>query len=308
MRYLVTAFLLLVGGPVGAQDAPEPDTLDWRGYFPLAVGNEWEYRLDIVDPADVYDPEDRSRTEYARFRVVGDGAGPDGSRFALVEDRLSDAGVVLRRDTAAVRYDAETASVLALYTRADGDGTYEQPVPFFACGLDATFYGDDRDNRCWGGASRDPYALPEFLGSADTLQVKSFYNLVWGFTSVHGIGFVGGGGGCEPCFGFSSSEGWLLTYARVGAGTYGARAVATDGSPGTGPVPDIPLRAYPNPTSTGVTVEGEGERVVVYDVLGRGVLAASVLPLVPVRLDVRTLPPGVYVVRRGQGTAVVTVR
>ncbi len=109
--------LLLASGLAVAQ---EPDTLDPRGYFPLAVGNEWEYRYDLYRPASPYRERDESRTEYYRVRIIDGGLGPDGDQFAIVEERLSGSTVPYSRDTVLVWYDQETASVLMQETYDNG--------------------------------------------------------------------------------------------------------------------------------------------------------------------------------------------
>ncbi len=43
MRGSFIALLLIGATPLRAQE-PVPDTTDWRTYFPLEVGNEWQYR------------------------------------------------------------------------------------------------------------------------------------------------------------------------------------------------------------------------------------------------------------------------
>lgn len=279
-------------GPALAQ---EPDTLAPRGYFPLAVENEWEYRVDLYRPATIYRPENESRSEYIRLRVIGDTFGPSADRFALLEERFTEGSVLLSRDTVAVRYDDESSSVVAL-REGTGGQSYERPFSFFSAGLDALI---------GGSASREPIYLPTFLDSVDSARVKSFFDFVWDYTSVHGIGFVGGRGGCEPCGSFNDEEFWALTYAYVDGTTYGARAVSREESPGF--APRAALRVYPNPARGWMTVEGMGERVEVYDVLGRRVQSHVVLPHEPVQIGVSEHPPGVYVVRRGQESAVVTV-
>ena len=40
---LLAALTLLMATSATAQKKPFPDTLDWRGYYPLEVGNVWEY-------------------------------------------------------------------------------------------------------------------------------------------------------------------------------------------------------------------------------------------------------------------------
>ncbi len=66
------------------------------------------------------------------------------------------------------------------------------------------------------------------------------------------------------------------------------------------------IAVYPNPAEDRITVEGieQGEEVVLYDVLGRAMLRSRT----PTDIDVSALPPGVYVVRVGGESRLVTVR
>ncbi len=312
MHPLVLTILLFGGRGVLAQ---EPDTRDWKGYFPLEVGNEWEYRLDLTRPAHPYRPTDESRTAYARFRVVADAAGPDRDRFALVEERFSNDSALLKRDTVAVRYDPETASVLALRPRTDGEGTYEIPVPFFACNLDRPTT-ESEARGCWIGAG--PFSggwtggeIPPFLRDVDTSTVPEFFNFSDHFAAVHGIGFVAGVKGAEGCSMFCDLDVWALTYADVGGQTYGARAVHVEAPPPV-PVPTTPLTVFPNPTRGFLVVhatihEPADNRGEVYDMAGRRV-GSFPMPLDGrATLDLSRLPGGVYLIRVGEQTGKVVV-
>lgn len=289
-RFLLT--LLVTAASAQAQVVA--DTLDPRGYFPLAVGNEWEYRVGIEDPADPYDPEDRSRTEYLRYRVVG----AEADWFSLTEETYSEAGALLESDTASVRYDPASASV------ATADGA---PRPFFACGLDLPLGWDGSGDRrrCYLEAVRpeSPEEIGDVVGHVDLQRAKRFSGYSESFVAVHGVGFTGGGFFPDGCNLFCTTVSWSLAYAHVDGTAYGARAIATEAAPAR-----PALRVYPNPTPAELTVEGSGPRVEVVDALGRLVMARSGLPEAAVRLDVSALPAGVYVVRRGDEAAVVTVR
>ncbi len=83
--------------------------------------------------------------------------------------------------------------------------------------------------------------------------------------------------------------------------------VVVAGEPEVLPEPTaVPLVVYPNPADDRITVQGvePGEEVVLYDVLGRAVLRTRT----PANIDVSALPPGVYVLRAGGESRLVTVR
>ncbi|MEP0546445.1 MAG: T9SS type A sorting domain-containing protein [Rhodothermales bacterium] len=72
--------------------------------------------------------------------------------------------------------------------------------------------------------------------------------------------------------------------------------------------PAMQLAAYPNPLWNQATVEGKGEFVEVFDVLGRRVLSTTSPPVGAVRIDFGALAPGIYMIRRGEEAISVTVR
>ena len=317
MRLLACFATALLG--VGPALAQETDTLDARGYFPLAVGNEWEYRHDLDRPRD-----GGRRTEYLRFRVVG--ASPDAGEFALVEERFTAAGGPLVHDTATVRYTTVewygTAYLCVADQEAtDGGEVYERPVPFFACDLDLPItdpfdeLGGTPPGQVWMYASRIDSAavehvVPPFLPEAEPSRTKEFYHTGGAsFAAVHGVGFVSGGADPDGCTFLCGSDQWTLTYAQVDGQEYGARAVGAEEPPRPQP---SPLALYPNPTRGVVIVRAEsgaGRSVEgLYDVAGR-LVRSSVLPPSGVGpLDLSGLPAGVYVVRAGGAVGRVVVR
>lgn len=85
-------------------------------------------------------------------------------------------------------------------------------------------------------------------------------------------------------------------------------AVTVSAEPG---VPELPeqsrLRAYPNPASGVLTIEGEADEAMVLDVRGREVTRVA-LAGGRAEMDSRSLAPGVYFVRAGAETVRLTVR
>ncbi len=81
--------------------------------------------------------------------------------------------------------------------------------------------------------------------------------------------------------------------------------VATEPGPEP-PGEETGLRVYPNPATEKIAVErvALGEEIVLYDVLGRAVLRTRT----PTDIDVSALPPGLYIVRAGGESRLVTVR
>ena len=74
--------------------------------------------------------------------------------------------------------------------------------------------------------------------------------------------------------------------------------------------PEVPepsefsLKVYPNPVIGYLTVETEAEEITIVDVLGRVVMRMQ--PTQPVNIS--DLAPGVYVVRAGNRSRLITIR
>ncbi len=62
MRWVALFLTVFVCAPMAAQEDPVPDTLDYRLYYPLEVGNVWEYKV-IIFPGETY---------YLRREVIRD--------------------------------------------------------------------------------------------------------------------------------------------------------------------------------------------------------------------------------------------
>ena len=308
-------FLLLVLLSAGPALAQVPDTLDPRGYFPLAVGNEWEYEVRLERPIGPNWPTDDSRTEYHRVRIVGAAYGDAPHLFTLVEERFAEDGAVLARDTAVVRYDAESASVLT--TGVGPSGTpYERPAPSFAADLDLPTDDGEHGEWRWSWASYldegdGQLGVPAFVRDPlAPVAAKEFWDLGGGIaTAVHGFGFVAIAYYPDGCQHFCHSDAAALTFAVVDGRTFGARAVGVEAplerrDPG-------PLVVYPNPTAGRVTVEARsqgGGPVAVYDVAGR-LVRSAVVPLEgTASFDLGGLSPGLYVIRLGGRVGRVVVR
>ncbi|WP_420455038.1 T9SS type A sorting domain-containing protein [Rubrivirga sp.] len=312
MRCLLLASAFLIGGSALAQG---PDTLDWRGYFPLAVGNEWEYEVRLRRPATLNRPTDESRTEYLRFRIVGAGPGGASDRFTLVEERFAVDGVLLARDTSVVRYDAESASVFATDVGLNGD-SYDRPAPPFAADLDLPCDDPYADGGYWVLANcidetEAEYWVPTFVREPlAPVVTKAFFNLGGGSaTAVHGFGFVADSFHPDGCSFFCDSDEAVVTFAVVGGQTFGARAVGVEVPPDR--LRLGPLVVYPNPTAGRVTVEAgprSGGHVTVFDVMGRLVRSVTLPADGTVGLDLGDLPPGLYSLRAGPQTGRVVLR
>ena len=293
-RLPLLALLAAVASGVSAQNVT-PDTLDWRGYFPLEEGTvrEWRVWANI------------SYRATGRTEVVGDTA-IGGHTYAVQWEALSERDPVynIDRDTDRrlfLRYDAAGRRVVALDTTSGIEWGY-------TCDLGESFGAtascdapDGPYEVSYFGEDYGPGSSVTFLVGADSVRVRA----------IKGVGsfFVGGtyyyGIGLLPPEGEGTSMGGSeFTYLRLSGREYGRSFVAAEAPP----VAASRLRAYPNPARGWVTVEGEGDRVEVSDVLGRRVRSEAAPQRGPLRLGLGGLAPGPYVVRRGGAAVVVTVR
>ncbi len=298
---------------------PRLDTVDWRGYMPLAVGNMWQHAFE---------------TWSGSFGTVGEWIEEWKIAADSVIDSRSYFQLEVRCDTVSswpglfthscdpaeldrrfVRYDDSAANLME-YVEESGEERYFFQYDFR---LDAPFYLEtDSPGGMAAGYAYYPGGEMMTIGDerVDAVQKHvSVYSAVpGGFTFAHGIGLVASG--------FSEGGGTKheLTYARVGEHTYGTfQTVNTERLA----VAEVSLQVYPNPAADDLrlafSLSQPGEvRVLFYDMLGRRVheLRPGRRPLGENRLslDVRNLSSGPYMIvlevdgRAAARRAIVAVR
>jgi hypothetical protein len=297
-RALALLFLLLPLASA-AQPAVVPDTLDWRRYFPLAVGNAWEYGVSEGGPpfwhVEVIDTFSTDEWDYFVLRdhfsylYVFDSLVRYDSLPHLVFVKTAEEDTL-----AAPRHSARFSPGLSAWfdlSAAFGD-TLAYP-PSLADGAYEPYYVDGGYDRRVSG-SLDVAALKCFCLGAfgqDACRVAE-----WGECYAADVGFVGGG---------SLQSSWIR-YARVGEFEWGERLfTGSEGELASG----LPFRVeavYPNPARGWVTLSvgldaPASVRVTVYDLAGRLVRALDAADLGPgahrIALDASALASGVYVAR-----------
>ena len=213
MRIVALLSLIALCAPiVSAQIEPRPDTLDWRGYFPLEVGNVWQYRADYYQPPNPFRPRDESFIEYQEWRVSGTAAVHDTIYFVLRRGYFTEQGALKSADSLLVRLGTVSLrgeQVACLLVRNEaGESCWPQ------LNLAGDFYAWSAGNV----ASEREVQLP----GEDTLRIgKAIDNYVSGHTFLHGVGLISWGGGCEPCTPLDGSFGAGIVFARVSGRTYG---------------------------------------------------------------------------------------
>ncbi|HLT47375.1 MAG TPA: T9SS type A sorting domain-containing protein [Rubricoccaceae bacterium] len=293
MRLAPSLLFLLLAAPALAQD-PVPDTTAaWR-YFPLQIGNVWEY--------------DEAWWLYPAFyryvsieEVVADTLIENEVYFVIETTRVQTVPEPLPPEIYFdfVRFDTLASTLV-----------WRNPRPLWGgCRFDEDFPADPevgREIKCplddltgvllYGGYNQ----LVEIDDDVVATAVKDYHR------SFHGVWLNTRFGANIGLIYESSGEGHsvdrTLRYARVGGVEYGEPS-------GVANEPDVPgsglaVTAYPNPSRSSVTLDlaapsPQAAMVEVFDALGRRVYAGAhaVNGAARVRLDASRWAPGVYVVR-----------
>lgn len=309
MRITTVIFLcLFVAGTTAAQDAAVvTDTLDWRRYYPLEVGNTWEYG----------GLNDHTRT------IVGDTLA-NGHQYFVRRDSTPASGPVGPFiHTFYVRYD--TAGTVVTLKSLEED-TVEVPLPLDSTRVafpdflahfdmrmafgDTLYYGAnetlDTLYDVQGGYSQTREIGPEFV-DVDALKCfRALGPLLYGECYATDIGLVGSGN-------LFSAD---LEYARVGGIEYGHPSTRLEAAA------EMPERLsietiHPNPFRDKAAVtyrvaKPTSIKVEVFNVLGQRIWweQTSVHPAGEGRYDLesRTWPAGVYHVSLSTESGAQSVR
>ncbi len=289
---------------------PTPDAADSSSYYPLAVGNEWEYREFIMQQGTTW-----LRRVITRDTVISGVAYVERQTYR-VDGPVSDWG---EPEVQFLRFDEERGRVVEW----QNDGV-ERAV---TCPLDAAFneiiacVGEedffDLGLGPVGIVSGYPEASEVAVGD-DRVPIASskvFYDLSVGYSDGPSPGGYGTGLGRLPKGSFCFFSGCYedLTFLRLvgddgSVREYGARyAVAGEDAPDA---LLLTLRAMPNPTPgpLAVTIEQADASVVTveaFDVLGRRVWyhdAPLVAGRLQIEVDARAWAAGTYVLRARSGS------
>lgn len=275
--------------PASKQDGgPTPDTTDWRRYFPLEVGNRWQYLA-----------TDQYGESYYGWSIDRD-TTIEGEEYVIVEYcteyGCSDEG----RNRGLIRYDAQHSYIAhRIQVPEDSYDTWWDEAP---CALDAPF---DTQVECGGRASNNYFTFggPGYtvVVESDTLRdqtYKLFDSLPYVTEVVSGLGII------SQRYPVARPDAYdYLVYARVGGVEFGEQAFAFPTSEEDRPRRDSPAFSVgPNPTRGRAVVTlagGPAARVEVFDAVGRRVRTVDVAPSGSERLvslDMGALALGVYAV------------
>jgi hypothetical protein len=264
----------------------EPDPTPPEAYYPLAVGNEWQYEDCVQEGA----PCNVSH-EYVRRTVERDTMVAGARYFVEVERRYTTASAPLGQTRRLLRFSGAT-----LVRRHGGT---DVPV---SCPLDADF---DARVDCPGRFGQVRVFAENEGPFVEAEKVYETTSDSWeGYTA--GVGLVGVQEWYSP---------FTLRYARVyGEVVFGSVIVADEA--GAPPAAALALRASPNPTAGPLALaltlpEAQTVTVEVFDALGRRVWQQEMAlgaGAQTVAVDASAWAPGVYVVRATAGRASATAR
>ena len=279
-RALALAALVLALAPVRAQT---PDPTDPARYYPLDVGNVWEYL--VSEKMDYY----AERIEITRDTVIG------GVQYVVEEyrRRTPSSSTWGPADGAVIRFDVATSRVNRLFS-SGGELVWH----WGGCPLDAPF---GSVAACWEPEQsvRGGLGMLVTLGDSSRVAVaalKSFGEADYTFASD--LGFVrkiGLGGETR------------LRYARIRGREYGTR---------------FAVAAEPPPAPAGIALRSVGQMLVLsardagpvrldlFDALGRRVASVfeGALGTGERRFSLPAVAPGLYVAQAIQGASRASVR
>ncbi len=288
--FVAAPFWLALAGTALAQ-APH-DTLDWQRYYPLAIGNAWEYHEAEV-PGDLI-----------RHVLVSDTtAGPHRYFRRTTHHELQTLTDTLRwASHDFVRYD--TAGVVVAIASIEADTVAVDPChvgDYFvrdlrlAFGARAACPGAEADSVVVEGAYDTSWTLDGVAVAVAAVKRYVVDGLIFS-EFVADIGPVGGGNLWGP----------RLHYARVGGVEYGSPVlVAVAAEPTPPKVAGLEVRILQNPVRARASFEvrasrSERGRIEVFDLSGRRVRTVPV-ELAPgwrrVEIPTASLAAGTYVAR-----------
>ncbi len=305
LGYLLLWFgVLILAPPTYAQDEPTPDTLDWRGYVRLEIGNAWEYEIECDCPGGY-------SLQY-EFREVNGDTLIEGVEYFIYtrvrfDESLERNGVL--RDY--IRYDTTARRVLA-YRQQNGHPAEHVWPSDEACDLGAAFNSVVDCPLVGSVHVSEGQPSDSTLGGLELPPTKQF------FGPGLGVSFTYGSGSWQILGDVPLGYEERLTYVRIGGNEYGSSRVLTS-SPAWKLEDDRPVdvSAFPNPADVGTTItyyvrqSGPAE-LNVYDVVGRRILSEwfrSAPGSNKHYVDVRSLSVGVYVleIRLSSGSIFGTI-
>ena len=274
--FLLCVWLVPISATSAQTQTEEPtDTLQWQRYYPLAVGNVWEY----------HDAE--ASDHLTRYEIIGDTLVGDRLYFRRRVDVrfLSSPYPEFAPSFDFLRYDEGGGVVIVSSPAADTVGL-----------LTCASNGFERDLRLSFGASIACPSVPDRPEWADSARVDGVYDAEWAPsvlsgmaspTRVAAIKYYTVGGVLFTTFVSDIGPIWtgnlagpVLHYARIGGAEYGRAELAVSVEPAEQGLRDLHVRALRNPVQDQAifdvsSSDAQFGRWKVVDMLGRAVLTGE---------------------------------
>lgn len=301
----------------GAQDVVVDDTLDWHGYFPLKIGNEWQYF------GESWDGSIGTLEEwYETWHILDDSLIND-QLYYLMETSCYTISINSQfpfftpscnsgiRDTLYLRYDEKQANVVV--RRMTAPGLYVDELRFrYDFRLDAPFgsYQTALSGLSYGYHNyEEALQISGDLVDTTVKSVQVISAIPDGLSFAHGIGFL------RQRFDEGGGTDFKLIYARTDRGEYG-EAIRVSNKDISRVSKDIVAEVYPNPSSGSITIgfrlpEVEVITISIHDIIGREIVQRELGVNVPGEhretLDL-DLGSGMYLVRVWAEDSVIATR
>lgn len=291
---------------VSGSSAALAQEVDWKRFYPLEVGDTWEYTYE-KERCWTHPPDSCTmQIEVVVRRAVTGEVEIEGLTFAEVAVEVLDPitlepgceatyGVRLDEETVQIEVEAVSGTCNAAFS------AFEEMVALTG----GTVYDDEFEI---GGLPYDLAVLSSRSEPTAFDELYTWYGRDVGLLVLRDVTHVAGSG-------LNTYERLVLQYAEVGGVVYGQPVVSNE-SPALSNGA-LAATLYPNPARDHVSLSLEGtasERaeVEVFDVLGRRVLyrdkGVQAAGLRQHRLDLSGIPAGLYVVRATAESGATTTR
>ena len=288
----ISTFILILLTPTLSFCQVINDSLDWHRYFPLEVGNEWQYIDAESGPASRFIIRKDTLVE-GRHYFIGRETffAPDGSSQTFHPSR----DIFLRYDTSGVvvefdNPDADTGYIPIVFKR----GLESFPVVDLRSDFGSTV--DHPDGLSDPINVTGEYETSLGLGQPEitVAAIKDFSSFVWFWSFAADVGFLGGGNLWGP----------RIRYARVSGVEYGTVLVSVE-KVSNREQSSAEVSVYPNPATSDLNISIRADScdrcsIIISDTIGRHVSTYpvhSVGVVTIVHIDVSSLVPGLYFVR-----------
>ena len=291
MKYF--AAVLAFGLCVDAVGQSLPDTLDNKRYYPLEVGNEWQYTETAwITPIPTYH----------RSRIVSDTTANGHHYFKRLSESFDAARELQHSAVTYLRYNAMGAVVASSSPSIDTSVADDSLTYWYHANFGdsvETYYGLSIVRGSYDSTLTIPGPNPIRAAAVKTLHVP---DPLYG-TDYYEAEVVAADIGKISHEVFDGPDTWL-SYANIGGVEYGERVIGVHIEGGQHPrTATRTLEIFPNPAMNVLYLlyEGNGRylpQLMVYDVLGRTVIHAapstSCSGKCEFALDISGLSSGVY--------------